>query len=396
MKRKCHTKRILVSLPPLAYQHRQGLEGILAYMHEHHACSWEPWLDTEFLVAQDTVDLREGRYDGILAYVMSDEMRTRLLSLDVPTVFYEPFLSVDTRTLKPYPRAVTIVTDYMSEGRFAARYFMERHYRSFAYVGERDGPFAADTFRQRGFTEELAKHGFECRCFGRGVRLRTQDGDAERQALTRWLKGLPLHTGIFVVRDMRARKVLALAKEAGLQIPAHLAVLGIDDDRCLCETCSPTLSSISTDVFSLGYKVGGLLDELLSGADGKIVVHVPNLRAVTRASTEMDASDDPVVAKALQWIRGHLADNLSVGNVAAGIGFPVRPLQLRFRNELGRSIGGEVRRLRLEAAMQMLRSTGKSISCIADECGFSGASHFGLCMRKTFGMSPAKYKKSQE
>lgn len=322
-------------------------------------------------------------------------MRNRFISLNVPAVFYEPFLSAAVQTLKPHPRAVTVVTDYMAEGRFAARYFMDRHYRSFAYVGEPDGQVAADTLRRQGFVEELAKNGFQCRCFTRDMGTQALDGDAERPLLVGWLKRLPLHTGLFAVRDMRARTVLALAMEAGLQIPVHLAILGLDDDKCLCETCAPALSSVATDVFSLGYKTGELLDGLLSGEAGKIVVRAPNLRAVTRASTEMDASDDPTVARALSWIRTHLADRLSVEAVAYGIGCPVRRLQWQFQKELGHSIGVEVRRLRLEAAMQMLRTTDKSISCIADMCGFSGASHFGLCLRRTFGTSPARYKKSQ-
>ena len=106
--------------------------------------------------------------------------------------------------------------------------------------------------------------------------------------------------------------------------------------------------------------------------------------------TALDAVDDPFVARALSWMRMHLTEDSNVDSVAEGVGCSTRFLQRRFQKTLGCSIGDEFRHLKLETALSLLETSGKNLTQVADECGFSNASYLCQCIRKATGQTPAQ------
>ena len=48
-------------------------------------------------------------------------------------------------------------------------------------------------------------------------------------------------------------------------MPGDVAVLGVDDDPLLCETASPTLSSVEMDVEAAGFAAAAALDAAMRG-----------------------------------------------------------------------------------------------------------------------------------
>ena len=52
-----------------------------------------------------------------------------------------------------------------------------------------------------------------------------------------------------------------------------------------------------------------------------------------------------------------------------------------------------VSELRITAAEKLLDNTDKTIEEIAEICGFSSASYFGLAFKKERGKSPSNYRK---
>jgi 2-isopropylmalate synthase len=53
-----------------------------------------------------------------------------------------------------------------------------------------------------------------------------------------------------------------------------------------------------------------------------------------------------------------------------------------------------VRIERLKRAKTLLKDTGKSIETVAGEIGYENVEHFNRLFKKTYGITPAQYRKS--
>lgn len=74
----------------------------------------------------------------------------------------------------------------------------------------------------------------------------------------------------------------------------------------------------------------------------------------------------------------------------------VHPVTLArgFRRAYGESVGGYVRRLRVERAAAQLRTTTAPLSEIALAAGFADQAHFSNVFRRLMGMSPRQYREA--
>ncbi len=94
------------------------------------------------------------------------------------------------------------------------------------------------------------------------------------------------------------------------------------------------------------------------------------------------------LAAALTAMHGQIAEPLSRTALAAAAGVSVRQLERLFAAHVGRSVGQEYLRLRLDAAMQLLRETTLPRIEVALASGFGDVSHFSRAFRARFGMTP--------
>lgn len=387
-----HTRRILVSIPTNSYTQRRMLEGVLKYARERHGDTWRLQLDLGGFVSQKLKCFSDWKCDGIIAYIDDPSARPHFLSAKLPTVLIEPFLSPSSN-ITAHKRVVSFVNDDACEGETAADYFMSRHFKSFAFIGTpEETPWSH--LREQGFVTRLKSRGQTCLVYPKLPEDEREDFAREMPRLVKWLKDLPRPTAVFTAHDLRARQILTAADAAGIDVPGHLAVLGVDDDELICETATPALSSIPTREDSHGYACGRALEELFKGHPGKRVIRTAHKRVVSRASTDISAVDDPFVARALNWAHKHLADGASIDAIAKGIGYSKRMLQARARRALGQSLSDEVRRMMLTAAAELLSNTDKSVSDIAAECGFTSVSHLSLRFKKHYRQTPLAYRKT--
>ena len=372
-------KSILVTIPTINHPERMKLEGLLAYAHEKSGTRWNVELD---IGADFEHDPR--KYDGTVAYISSDAERKRFLDAKSPTVLIEDLLR-PTRFSKA-AHVVTLLCDHEAEGRTAADYFLERHFRNFAWVGPVQ-PEPWSESRRVGFHRRLKESDHACADCSAG----------DVADLAEFLDGLPRPAAVFVVHDLRARDVLNAARLKGLAVPGDLAVLGVDNDVPICETCSPALSSIPTGDHALGYAAGRILNELLLGRSrGGRVIKTRNRHVVSRLSTDADALTDPFVGRTLAWARTHLDGKLDAATLARRICYSKRMLQLRFERALGVPLGEEIRRLRTRAAMELLAETDLPVADIASQCGFNSVSHLSLRLREATSLTPLAYRKSRQ
>ena len=180
-----------------------------------------------------------------------------------------------------------------------------------------------------------------------------------------------------------------------LKVPDDVAVIGVDNDKLICDLTEPPLSSVALDVEKAGYHTAELLDKLMAGKkieDQKIIVEPTHV--VSRQSTDILSIDDIAVSEALHFIRKNSHRAIQVGDVVAAVLVSRRSLEQRFRNKIGRSIFKEIRRARIERITNMLVETNLPIAKIAIDMGFSGVDHIARYFYSEKGTSPQAYRKS--
>ena len=110
-----------------------------------------------------------------------------------------------------------------------------------------------------------------------------------------------------------------------------------------------------------------------------------------------DRSKKEVVSRyvvlAIDYIRAHVQEPLTVENVAGALSVNSSYLSKLFKKEMGRSISEYIRDSKIEIAKHMLRHLDDTSLQIANYLGFSSQSHFIQVFKKQTGMTPEEYRK---
>jgi transcriptional regulator GlxA family with amidase domain len=103
-------------------------------------------------------------------------------------------------------------------------------------------------------------------------------------------------------------------------------------------------------------------------------------------------SDDDRVSRALLLMEQHLADPLSVVEIAAQLKISARQLERLFHERLSESPQESYMAIRLKHAKWMLENTDLSSAAIAAELGFVDGSHLSRSFRGRFGTTPIAFR----
>ena len=95
------------------------------------------------------------------------------------------------------------------------------------------------------------------------------------------------------------------------------------------------------------------------------------------------------VADAIEMMEIHLADPLSLTQLAGITGVSARHLNRLFRDERGTTAMAFYLRLRLEQAKRMLETTPLGLKQVAEATGFASVGHFSTRFSRAFGMAPS-------
>lgn len=107
------------------------------------------------------------------------------------------------------------------------------------------------------------------------------------------------------------------------------------------------------------------------------------------------SGSDRSVDVALQYIRTHYHDDLSLEKVAAIVYLnPVYFSQL-FKQKIGQGFKEYVTHLRLEQAKQLLMNPKLKLADVADRIGYQDMRHFSQVFRKKYGVTPSEYRHEQ-
>lgn len=258
----------------------------------------------------------------------------------------------------------------------AARELLRREIRTLAFMDEPGSPSWATTKREA-FRQIAKLHGFSLNVVG-----------------PRSLGRLPRPIGLFAVTDNLAAEALVAAEQAGLRIPEDLSVVGVDDNPEICENCAPTLTSVRPDFHQLGFAAAQLLRERIASPRRKTrSVEIPPVGLVRRASS--GALSDACVSRALEKIRLHACEGLSVADVAALFGdCSRRSAELRFKTATGMTMTDAILGARLSRACDYLKD-GLSVSAVANFCGWKSDITFRKAFKTKFGTLPTDLRREK-
>lgn len=381
---------IALLLRTSAKTYREILDGILRYTREQ-----SPW-SIQFCEGREA-DPREeftglSSCDGIIIDETSELFGDLGRFSKIPVV---------TITSVPPPRhlpkkRISLFCDNNAISKMAASYFIENGFEAFAYVNDRVvHPWSK--MRGEAFAKALAAHGKACTTYGLSV-LSTKH-EYLRAHFQDWLRQLPKPTALFTANDIVARYVIDSCAEMNISIPGDIAILSCDNEEPICETCTPPLSSIAFSTEQAGYEAARTLHRLLVSAKpvseaSRIIPYGPS-RIALRLSSEKHNTADPLVDKALHFIRLNLASPFTVDQLAKALRVSRRTLEGRFRKALNRGIHEEVIHTRLLHAREQLQTTTLSTEEIACNCGFPSASHLCVMFKRCFQMTPSTCRKQR-
>lgn len=382
-------KRIAV-LMSIDRSFRRGLmSGICAFAQPQH--NWELRLLSGS--SQTLPILKQIKPDGIISHVASTTFARKLMQLKVPVV--------NCSSRAPLANLPTVCVDNVAVGKMAKEFFQKRDFKNYALCGRVQRPGTRS--RGQAFEKAVLGAGFTFRKFMRWKRVTDAGQESWLDSdhigkLRRWLTALPRPVAIFCSDDMVAIQTIAACKDAGLNVPDDVAVLGVDNDEVLCQMVSPQASSIKLAQEEIGYHAAALLDRLIKKEllpDNKEECHkiFAPVEVATRASTDMIAVDDFAVAKAMQFIRENRSHYINVQDVAEASHVSRRTLELRFRKILNRSVASQIRQSHVNQARWLLRDTNWTIEKIAPASGYRSADRLTVAFKNETGQTPGQYRR---
>ena len=371
-------RHVLILVTP-AYQPR--LAGIARYARQH---GWQ-------LTILDRIarQPRGWKGDGVLVTLRDNpEMVAFVKSLrsrKVPVV--------DLTFNHPELRIPRVSGDHFSMGWLARRHFEERNFRHFAWFST--NWLNIHKLRYDGFarSQTLSPHPFRWVFCEEAPQERLDDFAWFDRWLGEKLRTAPKPLALLAYDDADAARALGACLAAGLSVPEDVAIIGIGGDRLICENQPVPISSIEHDQGRTGYEGAEMLDRLMDGdAPPRAPILIPPRGITVRASTDFIAAASPVVRKALEHIRQNLGKPSGLEQIAAVVGVSRATVSRLFEQELGRSVGAEILRQRIELAKRLLKGDALSISEIAFRTGFCNPAYFTNTFRRKTGLTPKAWR----
>jgi AraC-like DNA-binding protein len=105
-----------------------------------------------------------------------------------------------------------------------------------------------------------------------------------------------------------------------------------------------------------------------------------------------DTATPAPLARALQYLETHFADDLSIARLAEIAGLSRAHFVRTFCREIGMPPHAYLTRMRLQRALYLLHSTLLPLEEIARQCGFAAGNYFGKVFRRVLGITPQAYR----
>jgi len=359
------------------------LRGIARYNRERGG--WSTYFRPHGLGGEPPSWLRHWKGDGMLVRIDSRQMADIARRSGAPVVNLR-----NTVPDLPFPY---VTVDNEQIGRLGAQHLLERGIRTFGFYGRAPGVNPALDDRATGFVQAIRAAGADVAMFHSAQPGSNAGWEQEQTRLADWIRSLGKPVGIMACNDELGLNVLDACRRCGAAVPDEVAVIGVDNDLPLCDLSIPPMSSVDTNAEMVGYTAASLLDQMMGGKEPtERVVRVAPRGVVTRRSTDVIASEDPEVNRALRFIRERAFGNLQVSDVLQHMNMSRATLQHRLKQVTGRTIHQEIQRVRLNRCQELLARSDLTIKQVARASGFASVQYMTRVFSAVVGETPARYR----
>jgi len=364
---------------------RRLLKGIIRYSREVGPWKFQRMpLYFRMMYGEDGVVefAKKWKADAIIAQLR--DVNVELLnSLNIPII---------VQNYSERNKAVSNLTgNYYETGVMAARFFLNRGYRNFAYYGYENAIWSRE--RGLGYKDEIEKNGGKCHI------LENRNSDSrewvyDHEHIGKWLQSLKKPIALFACDDYYALQISETCNIDNISIPEEIALLGVDNDELLCNISNPPLSSIVLDVENGGYQAGKLLHKLINKETAKAFnIVVDPLYVECRTSTEKYAVSDKHIRKILTYIGNNYTNQISVDDLVRQIPLSRRVLEKKFKKMTGSSLYQCIQDHRMNHFTRLLLTSDYTLFDAALQSGFDNYKNISRIFRKYKAHSPAEYRK---
>lgn len=379
-------KRVAILIESTRAYGRGILQGIANWQRENE--SWLVHVEPRALYDLVPEWLKTWDGDGIIARIPDKEQAQILKQTGIPVVNLKS--GVESQ-LGP----VCIETDREKVGEIAAEHLLTRGFRNFAFIGI---PNSLWSKREcAGFQQRVQEQGYACEKYNWLSEdiLNYQDGSFSEEIdnIATWLSGLPKPLGVLAADDYLGIQVLAACQAAVLHVPDTVAVLGVDNEEEVCQLAYPTLSSVMPNNVKIGREAAAKLQRRMKGEPlSDETLRIPPIDVATRHSTDVTATNVPVVASAMAFIRKNCHRGINVVDVIEHVKISRSVLQRHFRKELNQSIYEVILSQRLQLVKDLLRESELSLQEITVRTGFKHLQHLNNIFKEKIGYPLNKYR----
>lgn len=363
---------------------KRVLCGFEDYRREHGLHDWRYYGSYQTGLTIPGKDLPNFDVDALVGCFSDSEIVKTHEQAGIPVVSLQSWGHEGTKSTR-------LLIDEKKIGSIAARHLLSQGYESFAYYGNQ-GP-AWTGYKLQGFAAELKSiRGYKVqnRLLHKSVTLHWQ----HYEELKHWAISLPRKTAVFCWNDFYAHFLCEVALHAGLRIPQDLAIMGVNDDP-FCDAISEVhITSIDLGARKIGRRLGQLLNAKIKGEipDSHVEIHDP-VCVVPRESTLRNSGATCCVTDALKYLEEHYREPININDLARKVGTSQRSLNRHFSATLATTPKAELIKLRLAKGEELLEKSQLCIASIAEAVGFADERSFVSHFRKSFGTTPAAYRK---
>lgn len=375
---------------------RELLQGALQYARTDPYCSVHMDNMPDMLTSEKVAAFASQGYSGILTSEigLTQDVADAFAALDIPMVV----MSAPDPRIAARKNGISFVgMDEEGIGALGAKYLLSLGaVNSYGFAASyRDLPWSY--LRKNGFVRALREAGFRARTLdGPDGPVESTGSPGDIENLERWLLALPKPAAVMTDHDVRAAQVLECCSRLGLNVPQQVAVIGVDNDRVICDFTVPTLTSILPDHEQVGFRAAERLSRMMAGranaAYAAKAVKCPPKTIVVRESSKPFSPSAQLVHRALAFIDRNACNGIRVNDIARHLGISRALIDLRFREVEGRSVLDAIVERRLAEVKRLLVSTTYSISRICLLCGFKDPKHLSRLFRQRFGLAMREYR----